>query len=111
MTRADRFEATDDFRDAFIQQLSTVTSNDPSTAAMRAIRKEGNVRSMVAQERHQDKVAALPEPVPPSGADPRVLKTRPSAKPGSVGASRKGFRGPSYICLRQTDRPRRIRSK
>jgi LPS-assembly protein len=43
ITRADRFEATDDFRDAFIQQLSVVTTDETRIAAERAIRKEGNV--------------------------------------------------------------------
>lgn len=43
ITRADRFEATDDFRDAFIQSLSVVTQDDTRIAAERAIRKEGNV--------------------------------------------------------------------
>jgi LPS-assembly protein len=43
VTRADRFEATDDFRDAFIQSLSVVTADDTRIAAERAIRKEGNV--------------------------------------------------------------------
>jgi LPS-assembly protein len=43
VTRADRFEATDDFRDAFIQSLSVVTLDDTRIAAKNAIRKEGNV--------------------------------------------------------------------
>jgi LPS-assembly protein len=43
ITRADRFEATDDFRDAFIQSLSVVTVDDTRIAARRAIRKEGNI--------------------------------------------------------------------
>jgi LPS-assembly protein len=43
VTRADRFEATDDFRDAFIQSLSVVTMDDTRIAAKEAIRKEGNV--------------------------------------------------------------------
>jgi LPS-assembly protein len=43
ITRADSFEATDDFRDAFIQKLSVVTQDDTRIAADRAIRKEGNV--------------------------------------------------------------------
>ncbi|HWE17442.1 MAG TPA: LPS-assembly protein LptD [Hyphomicrobiaceae bacterium] len=43
VTRADRFEATDDFRDAFIQSLSMVTTDDTRIAAENAIRKEGNV--------------------------------------------------------------------
>jgi LPS-assembly protein len=43
VTRADRFEATDDFRDAFIQSLSVVTLDDSRIAAENATRKEGNV--------------------------------------------------------------------
>ncbi len=43
ITRADVFEATDDFRDAFIQKLSVITADDTRIAAERAIRKEGNV--------------------------------------------------------------------
>lgn len=43
ITRADRFEATDDFRDAFIQSLSVVTQDESRIAAERAIRKEGNI--------------------------------------------------------------------
>jgi LPS-assembly protein len=43
VTRADRFEATDDFRDAFIQSLSMVTMDDTRIAAENAVRKEGNV--------------------------------------------------------------------
>ncbi|MFZ1104467.1 MAG: LPS-assembly protein LptD [Hyphomicrobiaceae bacterium] len=43
ITRADRFEATDDFRDAFIQSLSVVTKDDTRIAAERAVHKEGNV--------------------------------------------------------------------
>jgi len=43
ITRADRFEATDDFRDAFIQSLSVVTQDETRIAAERAVRKEGNV--------------------------------------------------------------------
>jgi LPS-assembly protein len=43
ITRADRFEATDDFRDAFIQSLSMVTQDDTRIAAAKATRKEGNV--------------------------------------------------------------------
>ncbi len=42
ITRADRFEALDDFRDAFIQSLSVVTSDDTRIAAERASRREGN---------------------------------------------------------------------
>jgi LPS-assembly protein len=43
ITRADRFEALDDFRDAFIQSLSVVTADDTRIAAARATRREGNV--------------------------------------------------------------------
>jgi LPS-assembly protein len=43
ITRADRFEGTDDFRDAFLQTLSMVTNNDTRIAAARATRREGNV--------------------------------------------------------------------
>jgi LPS-assembly protein len=42
ITRADRFEALDDFRDAFIQSLSVVTYDDTRIAAARATRREGN---------------------------------------------------------------------
>jgi len=42
ITRADRFEALDDFRDAFIQSLSVVTRDDTRIAAERASRREGN---------------------------------------------------------------------
>jgi LPS-assembly protein len=43
ITRADRFEALDDFRDAFIQSLSVVTADETRIAAERATRREGNV--------------------------------------------------------------------
>lgn len=43
ITRADRFEALDDFRDAFINSLSVVTADDTRIAAERASRREGNV--------------------------------------------------------------------
>jgi LPS-assembly protein len=43
ITRADRMEALDDFRDAFIQSLSVVTRDDTRIAAENAIRREGNV--------------------------------------------------------------------
>lgn len=43
ITRADRFEATDDFRDAFVQSLSVVTSDETRIAAQRAVRREGNI--------------------------------------------------------------------
>ncbi len=42
ITRADRFEALDDFRDAFIQSLSVVTADDTRIHAERATRREGN---------------------------------------------------------------------
>ena len=42
ITRADRFEALDDFRDAFIQSLSMVTADDTRIAAERASRRKGN---------------------------------------------------------------------
>ena len=43
ITRADRLEALDDFRDAFIQSLSVVTRDDTRIAAENAVRREGNV--------------------------------------------------------------------
>jgi LPS-assembly protein len=43
ITRADRFEALDDFRDAFIQSLSLVTADETRISAARASRREGNV--------------------------------------------------------------------
>ena len=43
ITRADRFEALDDFRDAFIQSLSVVTKDDTRIAAERATRRDGNI--------------------------------------------------------------------
>ncbi len=43
ITRADRMEALDDFRDAFIQSLSVVTRAETRIAADNAIRREGNV--------------------------------------------------------------------
>ena len=43
ITRADRFEALDDFRDAFVQSLSVVLSDDTRIAADRASRREGNM--------------------------------------------------------------------
>jgi LPS-assembly protein len=43
ITRADRFEALDDFRDAFIKSLSVVTADDTRIAAARASRREGNI--------------------------------------------------------------------
>lgn len=43
ITRADRFEALDDFRDAFVQSLSMVTKDDTRIGADRATRREGNI--------------------------------------------------------------------
>lgn len=43
ITRADRFEALDDFRDAFVQSLSVVTRDETRIAADRATRRDGNV--------------------------------------------------------------------
>lgn len=43
ITRADRFEALDDFRDAFVQSLSIVTKDDTRIGADRATRREGNI--------------------------------------------------------------------
>ena len=43
ITRADRLEALDDFRDAFVQSLSVVTQDDTRIAADKAVRREGNV--------------------------------------------------------------------
>jgi len=43
ITRADRFEALDDFRDAFVQSLSVVLRDDTRIAADRANRREGNI--------------------------------------------------------------------
>jgi LPS-assembly protein len=43
ITRADRLEALDDFRDAFVQSLSVVTRDDTRIAAEKAVRREGNV--------------------------------------------------------------------
>ena len=43
ITRADRLEALDDFRDAFVQSLSVVTRDDTRIAADKAVRREGNV--------------------------------------------------------------------
>jgi LPS-assembly protein len=43
ITRADRLEATDDFRDAFVESLSIVTQDETRIAAERAVRREGNV--------------------------------------------------------------------
>lgn len=43
ITRADRLDALDDFRDAFVQSLSMVTSDETRIAADKAVRREGNV--------------------------------------------------------------------
>ena len=43
VTRADRLEALDDFRDAFVQSLSMVTHDETRIAADKAVRREGNV--------------------------------------------------------------------
>ncbi len=43
ITRADKLEATDDFRDAFVQSLSVVTKDETRIAARRATRRDGNV--------------------------------------------------------------------
>ncbi|MEQ1519358.1 MAG: LPS assembly protein LptD, partial [Usitatibacteraceae bacterium] len=42
VTRAERLEATDDFRDAFVQSLSIVTKDETRIAARRATRRDGN---------------------------------------------------------------------
>lgn len=42
ITRAERLEATDDFRDAFVQSLSIVTKDETRIAARRATRRDGN---------------------------------------------------------------------
>lgn len=41
--RAERFDATADFRDAFIQSLSAVTKDESRIVARRAVRKDANV--------------------------------------------------------------------
>ncbi|MDX2289595.1 MAG: LPS-assembly protein LptD [Hyphomicrobiaceae bacterium] len=41
--RADRYTLTDDFRDGFVQQLSSVAKDDTRIAAERATRRDGNV--------------------------------------------------------------------
>ena len=43
VTRADKLEALDDFRDAFVQQLSMVTQDETRIAAEKAVRRDGNV--------------------------------------------------------------------
>jgi LPS-assembly protein len=42
ITRADRLQATDDFRDAFVQSLSVVSKDETRIAARRATRRDGN---------------------------------------------------------------------
>ncbi len=43
ITRGERIEATDDFRDAFVQKLSVITREDSRFAAQSATRRDGNV--------------------------------------------------------------------
>ncbi|MFM9938782.1 MAG: LPS-assembly protein LptD [Hyphomicrobiaceae bacterium] len=43
IVRAERFDATADFRDAFIQSLSAVTKDETRIVARRAVRKDANV--------------------------------------------------------------------
>lgn len=43
ITRADRIELTDDFKEGFVESLSVVGTDDTRIAARRAIRKDGNV--------------------------------------------------------------------
>ncbi len=43
VTRAERIEATDDFRDAFVQTLSVVSRDETRIQARRSIRRDGNV--------------------------------------------------------------------
>ena len=43
ITRSERFEATDDFRDAFVNSLSVVSKDETRIQARRAIRRDGNV--------------------------------------------------------------------
>ena len=42
ITRAERLQATDDFRDAFVQSLSVVSKDETRIAARRATRRDGN---------------------------------------------------------------------
>lgn len=42
ITRAERIEATDDFRDAFVQSLSVVSRDETRIQARRAVRRDGN---------------------------------------------------------------------
>lgn len=43
ITRADRIDMTDDFKEGFVEALSVVATDDTRIAARRAIRKDGNV--------------------------------------------------------------------
>jgi LPS-assembly protein len=43
IVRAEKLQATDDFRDAFVQSLSVVTKDETRIAARRATRRDGNV--------------------------------------------------------------------
>ena len=43
ITRAERLEATDDFRDAFVESLSLVARDETRIQARRSIRRDGNV--------------------------------------------------------------------
>ena len=43
ITRAERLEATDDFRDAFVETLSVVARDETRIQARRSIRRDGNV--------------------------------------------------------------------
>jgi LPS-assembly protein len=43
ITRADRIDMTDDFKEGFVEALSVVGTDDTRIAARRAIRKDGNV--------------------------------------------------------------------
>ena len=52
ITRADRFEALDDFRDAFIQSLSVVTADDTRIAAERADPPRGQHHRVRARQVH-----------------------------------------------------------
>ena len=52
ITRADRFEALDDFRDAFIQSLSVVTPDDTRIAAERATPPRGQHHRIRARQVH-----------------------------------------------------------
>ena len=43
ITRAERIEATDDFRDAFIESLSVIARDETRIQARRSIRRDGNI--------------------------------------------------------------------